>query len=748
MSLVSLSHDVTDFYGARSSEDDTVAAKHALAFGRTWLDVFGCTPPGSVHNAYCGDKCPDTPNVDAVRFAQFVTDTMRIAMPRCASPTALADFVASLEDADTLRKQIITKLAIRYSAGDPDTFFAYSLSDARNAMIHKSAALVASPFPLDVNPSTGHYVGPVSEGGEHIHPIREAWNSVASRDALLYAQSAGGTCLFIDSAVSGYRIGAAAVAKEMSAASGSPLVVLSDCRKALAWIAEDCDFYHYAYHVPSVDAYMSFPRTFRTFVLFGGDGTRPPLCRDRGRCWYYALSNKSGFRGLDTSAYAVVTESVESCDRAQLDTSRTAYLIPRLIDCRCDKSIAIGVHPDTVELLAGIENVPVVVPDDAGRCAVYVTCVSNEGAELCMASGGVVVCKAHRAVQDGINGFLSGGEDARSAVQRALTSDRRAVGAAAGRISLLHGEETHRWLWRGILQGADPTHTRCPADAVLLHQRFLIRAASLRFREIVRSRAADVGRKAIVFVDNRPDPGTALAVLISLCNLRSGWSIVGLVTDDSRGYFESVLGPAGDVHLINMHGYRSKKYFIEQYNDRMKRLETWLAIAARADTALMVQSDGLLVRSGLEEHECMRREYCGAPWKSNSYLYEATKGNMVGNGGFSLRSVDAMVQVCRSRLRERISVYALAPPMSEAEDVYFARFVGDPCPLEQARAFSMEQFPDANALGYHRFWIYHPVEFTERYFDGLLGHEPVLSPVSLSTSAASLRSSRRSKTIL
>jgi hypothetical protein len=83
--------------------------------------------------------------------------------------------------------------------------------------------------------------------------------------------------------------------------------------------------------------------------------------------------------------------------------------------------------------------------------------------------------------------------------------------------------------------------------------------------------------------------------------------------------------------------------------------------------------------------------------------------------------------------------------MSEAEDVYFARFVGDPCPLEQARAFSMEQFPDANALGYHRFWMYHTVEFTERYFDGLIGREPVLSR---EPSAACLRSSRRAKTIL
>lgn len=721
------------------------AAKHALVFGRTWFEIFGCMPSGSIHNAFCEGRIPETPVVDRERFARFVTGTMRISFPPGVSQPDLSGFVESLNDPEVLRKMTIAKLADRYGAGDPGNYFNFTVEDARSQMAESPGGSLP---PLDVNPVTGHYVGPDRwQDPSCLPPAREAWRSVASRDALFYAQASSGMCLFVDSTTEGHCRGAALVAEEMcSASGGAPVVLMSDCPRTLARVSKACGFYHYAYHASSPDGYMSLPRLFRSFVMFGGDGRRPPLCRNRARCWYYAVDG-AGSEGV--SEYAVVADAVENA-------SKTVYLIPRLLESACAKTIEIGVHPDTAEYLTGMENVPVIGPEKAGECAVYVSCFSGEGTEVCMASGGVAVCKDHRAVLDGINGFLCFDSEKRSvreAVQRAVTCDRKAVGESASRLRLLHGAETYRWLWRGLLTASDPLQTRRPQDAAVLHQRFLVKSASARFREIVRCRAANVSRRAVFFVDNRPDPGTSLAVLLTLCNLGPGWSVVGMVTEDSRPYFESVLSPAGDVVMLPMENYMAKNYFIEQYNDRMKRIETWLAVAEYADTALTVQSDGLLVRSGLEEHECMRREYCGAPWKPDAFLHEATGGNMVGNGGFSLRSVGAMIQVCRTKKRERISVYAPAPAMSEAEDVYFARYASDPCPLEHARSFSMEQFPDAHALGYHRFWMYHPVEFTARYFGDLLD-ETDTTELSISPLAArppqqfASRLQRRGKTIL
>jgi hypothetical protein len=42
--------------------------------------------------------------------------------------------------------------------------------------------------------------------------------------------------------------------------------------------------------------------------------------------------------------------------------------------------------------------------------------------------------------------------------------------------------------------------------------------------------------------------------------------------------------------------------------------------------------------------------------------------------------------------------------MSEAEDVFFARRIGNVCPFDLAKEFSMEQVPNAKAMGYH-FWM-------------------------------------------
>ena len=99
---------------------------------------------------------------------------------------------------------------------------------------------------------------------------------------------------------------------------------------------------------------------------------------------------------------------------------------------------------------------------------------------------------------------------------------------------------------------------------------------------------------------------------------------------------------------------------------------------------------------------------------------ERSKGNLVGNGGYSLRDVREMVKVAESHEREKRMIYHMAPLMSEAEDVFFARRCKNPCPVQHARSFSMEQVVCPEALGYHRFWMYHPVDFTVRFFEKVL----------------------------
>eukprot|EP00873_Tetraselmis_striata_P033860 jgi/Tetstr1/454124/TSEL_041043.t1 len=731
-----LAMDVLDVYGPDVSGGDALdlhgeAAKHALVFSRAWHALLGCVPAGAMHDRYCGGRPPESGRLDGERFLRFLATEAR--MPVAAAAQRQLDtskYYDTLGDPAVLRAEILTKLCDRYG-GPPARYEHVPLAKA-----HADLRAGADMNEIDMrrNAVTGHALE--DEGGAAPPPCRrEAWRSVMGRDILFAAQAAASRCVFVESDAAHHAAhSAVAIASEAAASCGMPITLMSDCPKTLRTVSEALDCYHYAHHVPGADAYMAMPRLFQAFVLVGGTGHRPPLCRVRERCWHYLL-DRDDTTAEEEKHYIAVADSFEACLAVQASTLRLAYLVPPVLPAAgavAAKTRRIGFHPDTAPLITAVDAPEAVPPELAHTCEIYVSCVSERGVERCMAAGGVAVAKTCRLVDDGVNGFLSRsgtGADINAAVMRAVGCRWEDVGREAARVRLLHGEDVHRWLWRGLLARADPLTTGNPRDAEVLHERFLIISAALRYREVVRYRATSSQRRAVVFVDNRPDVGTALAVLVTLTNLRAGWSVVGFVTEESEAFFRGTLGHLGDdLVLLDMPGYRRKSYFIEQYNQRMKSVDTWLRVAEHADTCLTVQSDGLLVRPGLEQHPCMRHDYCGAPWNPNPYLQRLTCENLVGNGGFSLRSVGAMILVCRRHAGDAKRVYPLAPIMSEAEDVFFASRVANPCPASVAAEFAMEQRPSVDALGYHRFWMYHPVDFTVKYFERLLQHTATTVP--------------------
>ena len=162
---------------------------------------------------------------------------------------------------------------------------------------------------------------------------------------------------------------------------------------------------------------------------------------------------------------------------------------------------------------------------------------------------------------------------------------------------------------------------------------------------------------------------------------------------------------------------------MEVYNRLMKSSAFWRSVPA--SHVLTVQDDGLLVRSGFDAHAGMAYDYVGAPWREDAFLRKATRGNMVGNGGLSFRRVAEMERVCADAevCGESTVVYPRAPSLSVPEDVFFSSALppGGVAPREVAAGFSAEQeWPAAGPLGYHQFWRYFKVPFTERAFASLL----------------------------
>lgn len=276
-----------------------------------------------------------------------------------------------------------------------------------------------------------------------------------------------------------------------------------------------------------------------------------------------------------------------------------------------------------------------------------------------------------------------------------------------------------RFAWKGLLSHRHPAASQSKADGVLLHEQYMLRRCALDAAWRGYQLVTDSDR-CVMIVENRDDPATALAALTAFCNLPPGWGMRVVCAPANRQFYADVFARmgGGEPRFVLTGRLHSKNFNIECYNAFMKREDTWTALHdTGCHTVLAVQSDGTLVRPGLEHHAAFDSDYAGAPWTPHPYLVEATRGNLVGNGGFSFRRVAECARVCREH--DGAVLYSMAPGMTQAEDVFFAAHCARPCASADAVSFAMEQVPYAEALGYHRFWMYHPVDFVERHFAAL-----------------------------
>ncbi|CAM9219154.1 unnamed protein product, partial [Ectocarpus fasciculatus] len=79
------------------------------------------------------------------------------------------------------------------------------------------------------------------------------------------------------------------------------------------------------------------------------------------------------------------------------------------------------------------------------------------------------------------------------------------------------------------------------------------------------------------------------------------------------------------------------------YSAWMKTPALWQKLSdMRYRHALLFQSDSLMLRSDINQY--LQYDYIGAPWCTSTDGSNKTKGG-VGNGGFSLRNISAMLRI-------------------------------------------------------------------------------------------------------
>ena len=148
---------------------------------------------------------------------------------------------------------------------------------------------------------------------------------------------------------------------------------------------------------------------------------------------------------------------------------------------------------------------------------------------------------------------------------------------------------------------------------------------------------------------------------------------------------------------------------IDQYSSILTTLSFWDNLSG--NYILIYQEDSCVFKDNIEEFLCF--DYIGAPW---SKLNNDNK-NLVGNGGFSLRNKNIMMQIiqkinpleltyCSSTLDYMKKNNINHPP----EDVYFSKAmldynIGILADWNSAITFSTESIFNINSFGGHKFWL-------------------------------------------
>lgn len=172
------------------------------------------------------------------------------------------------------------------------------------------------------------------------------------------------------------------------------------------------------------------------------------------------------------------------------------------------------------------------------------------------------------------------------------------------------------------------------------------------------------------------------------------WGLIVFHGTKNEGFLkENLIGWAGH-RLINLD---LENLTIEQYN-RLLKSETFWSMLQRYGCrhALIFQTDTLLLRDGLDDF--LEFDYIGAPWKSRWF------GLDIGNGGLSLRRVEVMLEIVRTRPSE--VVIQNQKILLFNEDGYFGfwcLFEGRKLPsVEQAKSFSVETLWHPDPVGMHQ----------------------------------------------
>ena len=213
-----------------------------------------------------------------------------------------------------------------------------------------------------------------------------------------------------------------------------------------------------------------------------------------------------------------------------------------------------------------------------------------------------------------------------------------------------------------------------------------------------------------VLIEYRAFPHVEFLVRNMIRKVGASWSYT-IVCGTAN--YDFMVGLAAAIHPnINVIKTPYDNLTPSLYSKLLASAEFWNLL--HGDKILIYQEDSIIFGKNIGDF--LEWDYIGAPWPRG----QNDTPNAVGNGGFSLRTRQVMLDVITRRsIEETVPASSTASYMAATdstvlpEDVYFSKNIqelglGRVAPWESAFAFSSESQHSQNSLGGHNFWISDP----------------------------------------
>lgn len=292
-------------------------------------------------------------------------------------------------------------------------------------------------------------------------------------------------------------------------------------------------------------------------------------------------------------------------------------------------------------------------------------------------------------------------------------------------IKILKHSSLYEYAFKQHLELSCHSRNTSPKNGILVYLSFIYRYFLKNIDKItsLEDKKSRSKQYKVVLIDNRPSPLSVMSILFTLSNLNVMWSCQLYTTKAAKQYYEDAIGDIAEI--IPYDPLDVPKFHIDVYNNILKSPEFWRTIDA--EKTLIIQNDGILLRPNIDPY--MNFDYIGASWVDNvgnEYIKKHITEDLVGNGGFSLRTNEYMIRICEQFIKEKNWLF-FKNITQMPEDVYTiyclkkldSTTVNLPN-FHQGAAFASEEVCNLASIGIHKLWSYHTYDVIEKYFNTVL----------------------------